>query len=275
MAGVAIFCLGFGIFALPSSFPNVLYGATYSQSPLTLSAQPLEFIHNFVHGKGQEIIPFNVSVTLSLPNGGEYKVATPIHMKVTVYLPEAIDEAFFVDGIEVIVDGAVVYGSPWYSYSNLPMFWGEFPSSTNATTVFLSNTTNLFSTNYPIFSLYPNRTLQGGSSTEIWQGEEDVQYSTSGIFGLALNFLNIYTPCTNYYNYTTECLPKIIKTGEAFIGYTLHTPLFITIISNDILETQNNNSITFSLTLFILMFAAIEVRADTKPEKTCYQQEDG
>lgn len=265
MAVIAILCLGAAIFILPSPFPNLLYcSESYSRSPLSLPTQPLMFIYTVSLHPGERAtvhVPFDVSVTLSLPNGGKYMVVNPIHMAVTLNLPTELHQPFapLVSFVEVVAEGAVVFGLP--PLNNFPSYWGEFPSSTEATAI-LPNETSYFSTNYPIFSLSLNRnsTLQSKlRQFEVWQAEENIQYTTAGEFGLAINLFRMYV---SPYNVT------------GWIGYTIHTPPFIPIISADVIKTENNNSLTISLTFVILMFAAIDVRADTKPEKTYYEQED-
>jgi len=45
----------------------------------------------------------------------------------------------------------------------------------------------------------------------------------------------------------------------------MHTSPFITVLSNETLDTQLNNAYTLSLALFVLMFAAIQAYSEAKP----------
>jgi hypothetical protein len=253
---VAVLCLLGGVATLPLPYLTVLYWTEpYTVSPLVLPIQPLRFVHAVFGGANSQTFFFNVSVVLSLPNGGSYIVANPIFMNVTLYLPVDVYPMFNVGAVDVIADGALAFGE-----QIPPYLTAEFPSASNITTIFLANTTNVFSPNYARFYISDTSKLitipSSGPPTsgvyEIWQGVNTIEYSTAGQFGLTISFYN----------------QKFIHSGILFTGVTMHTFPFITIISPDTLEIQRNNAVTISLTLFILMFAAIDVRADTNPDKS-------
>jgi hypothetical protein len=252
----ALFFFVLGALMLPSPFPNLLYyQETYSKSPVSLPVQPLEFVHTVQGGAIKETYFFNVTVTLSLPNGGTYSVGTPVLMNVTLNLPFLIGQIFYVTGVDVIADGAVAFGS--YS-GETPFLTGEFPTSNNLTSIFVGNSSSVFSPSYARFYLFLQgyTTLSNGGTFEILRGSETLEYPTAGQFGLAISFYN----------------HKDTKGGALFTGFTLHTPLFINIISSDTLDIQRNNSLTLGLTCFVLVFAAIEVRATTKPDERTWAQ---
>jgi hypothetical protein len=171
-------------------------------------------------------------------------------MNVTINLPVNMFDFFRVQYVDVIADGALWFGSHWGRAT--PFLTGEFPSATNVTSIIVTNTTSVFSPDYARFFLFPKYTGRIANYDELFQfreGNATLQYPTAGQFGLAISFYQ----------------EEDTKEGSLFTGFTSHTALFIPIISSDTLDIQRNNALTLSLTLFILMFAAIEVHADTKP----------
>jgi hypothetical protein len=164
---------------------------------------------------------------------------------------------FHFEVVDAIADGALAYGT--IAEQSAPFLSGEFPSANNLSTIFISNTSSMFSPTYARFYLFKTQTITTLAGVfEFLEGNDTLQYSTAGQFGLAISF----------YNLTTT------KGGSRYTGFTVHTPPFITIISGNTLDTQHNNAVTVTLTLFILMFAAIDVRADTNPQYCRYRETD-
>lgn len=240
---VAVVCPVLGTGVLPV-FPGYLNWQSVgeSRSPLTLQPQTLVFAHTAKEGYRIEEF-FNLTTTLSFPDGGTYSVGNPMLVNVTMKLPEDIYLVSSYALIDVVADGAVWYGT--YSQP-LPTLVGEFPSSGLLGSILVSNASIAYSPMYVRFFLPnkgdaydPNR----GAWVETRSGSALLDYPTPGPFGLAVSF---------YQENST-------KGGELFTGYTLHTAPFISVMSNDTIITQRNNAYTLSLALYVITFAAIQV----------------
>ena len=247
---VALVCGFLGTVVLPV-LPGYLNWESVgeSASPVVLQPQTLVFAHTSKEGYRIEEF-FNLTATLSFPQGGTYSVGNPMLLNVTIKLPEDIYLASSYALIDVVVDGAVFYGT--YS-APLPTPAGEFPSSGLIGSILVSNVSIAYSPLYVRFFLPnkgdaydPNR----GAWVETRSGSALLDYPTPGSFGLAVSFYQ----------------ENLTKGGELFTGYTLHTAPFISVISNDTIITQRNNAYTLSLALYVITFAAIQVCVEIKPK---------
>lgn len=247
LVAVAVICLFVGAVVLPV-LPGYLNWthAGESESPLALQPQTFGFVHST---KNQSVTYFfNLTVTLSFPDGGTHSVGNPMLMNVSMKLPEDIFLYFSFGLIDVAADGAA-----WYSYNPgaLPApISAEFPSSNSISCIHASNASIAFSPKQVRF-LLPNKGYvydpNQGAWVELLTESVLLDYPAPGQFDLTASF----------YNSTTS--------GQ-YCGFTLHTSSFVPVLSQETVDTERNNAYTLGLALFVLMFAAIQVCIELKPK---------
>jgi hypothetical protein len=170
-------------------------------------------------------------------------------------LPEDIFLAFSFGLVDVLADGAVWYGSYFNSETLPPPISTEFPNSNNLSCLQASKASFAFSPEQVRF-LLPNRgsvhDTESGERVELRTANVLLDYPAPGQFGLTVSFYDANST----------------KSGEQYCGFTLRTSPFITVLSNETLDTQFNNAYTLSLALFVIMFAAIQAYGEAKPTQS-------
>jgi hypothetical protein len=101
----------------------------------------------------------------------------------------------------------------------------------------------------PAFPAFMELTTTGPNvalGRTIWSGNEMIEYTVSGSFGLTLDFFN-YTTCCNGGNLTVSNL----------IGQFHTNPVF-SIASQDSFVLKRSQSLTMTLTFLLLLFVVLD-----------------
>jgi hypothetical protein len=230
LKSLALLCILGALYYLPIFYPFIQNDILASPPPIQANTR-LDLPHYLTKPEYNRFAEIFVTLTTDT----DFIVGKPLNLLVSANMPNSF-AANSPAGFAIAPDDAL-----YYPVLTIPGTKAVFPA---------------------FFKMYPG-TPGIDPDVTIWSGNETIEYTVTGAFGLTLVF----------YNYTTSIpgnLTLISGIGE------LHTNQMFSIASQDSFVLKRSQSLTMTLTFLLLLFVVLDfIRVEKNREYPKHQDKNG